>query len=179
MTGRPLRTLAALAVLLALCTAVAGARSPVFDDDEEESSARSDQHVATVPLEHAFGVRMLPACRAVLQLPAARLPLPAGVGRGPRSRPILFTPAVGLPRDARGRLFRARRRPPRLTRARARAPGRRVAPAACAGGRIQSAGLADVHRAQARDDKVQAAGQRADRAEQVLQRGASSAAKAH
>jgi len=52
-----LRTLGVLAALVVLCSA-AGARSTVFDDEEEEGTARSDQHVATVPLEHAFGVRM-------------------------------------------------------------------------------------------------------------------------
>ena len=47
------REVAMLLVLLAVCQA----RSPVFDDDDEDSgSGRSDQHVATVSLEHLFGV---------------------------------------------------------------------------------------------------------------------------
>jgi hypothetical protein len=45
---------------LAMLLAVAAARSPVFDDDEDESGGgRNDQHVATVPLEHSFGVRSI------------------------------------------------------------------------------------------------------------------------
>ena len=52
------RTTRALA--LALLLAVAAARSPVFDDDDEDSGGgRNDQHVATVPLEHSFGVRSI------------------------------------------------------------------------------------------------------------------------
>ena len=47
------RHIAVLLLLLAVCQA----RSPVFDDDDEDTgSGRSDQHVATVPLEHSFGV---------------------------------------------------------------------------------------------------------------------------
>lgn len=46
---------------LMLLLAVAAARSPVFDDDDEDSGVgRNDQHVATVPLEHSFGVRSAP-----------------------------------------------------------------------------------------------------------------------
>ena len=107
--GLRLRTLGVLAVLLVLCRA-AGARSTVFDDDEEEGTARSDQHVATVPLEHAFGVRMslLAACCCCrrLQCAGGRLRscgchprLRAGLRprAGPRPLPLLpfHSPSLG------------------------------------------------------------------------------------
>ena len=56
MRAGKLRMLAATALLLALCQCGEG-RSPVFDDDDEDGGVgRSDQHVASVPLEHSFGV---------------------------------------------------------------------------------------------------------------------------
>ena len=161
--GPRLRTLGVLAALLVLCT-VAGARSTVFDDDEEESTARSDQHVATVLLEHAFGVRMSKraprasaacCCRRRLQCcvrPPAELRLPPA----PTGRPAPSFPAIAGP------LLKSV--PP------ARARPVRGPPPVLAGGCIQSTGFADLHGAQAGDDQVQAASQRADRAEQALQR---------
>jgi hypothetical protein len=92
-----LRTLGVLAALLVLCTA-AGARSTVFDDDEEEGAARSDQHVATVPLEHAFGVRMSPraprasaACSCCRRLQCCRRP--------PAELRLPYAPARPAPRS--------------------------------------------------------------------------------
>ena len=50
------RVLVTAVVALVLCIQLSDARAPVFDDDDDEfSGGRSDQHVATVPLEHSFG----------------------------------------------------------------------------------------------------------------------------
>jgi hypothetical protein len=58
-------------LLAALLVAAAAGRSPAFDDDDDDSGVgRNDQHVATVPLEHSFGVRCPGPAAATRREPA-------------------------------------------------------------------------------------------------------------
>ena len=50
-----LRAAALVGLLLVSCS-LNHARTPEVDDEDEGGGGRDDQHVASVPLEHSFGV---------------------------------------------------------------------------------------------------------------------------